>query len=161
MVRPVELTKRCPRCGLDKALTDFNWKDASHQRRQSYCRPCMNTAWREWYANEANRARHLSQVAGRRRRRTQRHKRLIEELKSQPCTDCGQSFPPFVMDFDHVADKTGEVGRLVSTYGTGRLLAEIERCEVVCANCHRIRTFGRRTAGLFDAKRSVGGGTER
>jgi len=121
----------------------------------------MNTAWRQWYADEANRARHLAQVAGRRRRRTERHKRLIEELKGQPCSDCGQVFPPFVMDFDHVAGKTGEVGRLVSTHGTDRLLAEIERCEVVCANCHSMRTFGRLMSRPAAARRSVAGGPER
>jgi hypothetical protein len=143
MLRSIVAKKRCTRCGLDKPLVDFNWKDVSRDRRQSYCRRCMNTAWREWYAKAANRERHLAQVARRRRRRTERHRRLIEELKRQPCTDCKRVFPSFVMDFDHVAEKTGEVGRLVSTYGTDRLLAEIERCEVVCANCHRIRTFER------------------
>jgi hypothetical protein len=44
------------------------------------------------------------------------------------------------MDFDHVGEKTAEVSKYVYTSGTATLLAEIERCDVVCANCHRIRT---------------------
>jgi len=100
----------------------------------------MNAVWREWYSKESNRARHLAQVAERRRRRGQRHRRLILELKSKPCRDCGRVFPPYVMDFDHVGEKTGEASNYVYTSGTATLLTEIERCDVVCANCHRIRT---------------------
>jgi hypothetical protein len=51
------------------------------------------------------------------------------------------------MDFDHVRDKTTEVSRLVRTCGTARLMAEIERCDVVCANRHRIRTHKQFEAG--------------
>jgi len=47
------------------------------------------------------------------------------------------------MDFDHVGEKTSEVSALVRTRGTKRLLEEIEQCELVCANCHRERTFKR------------------
>jgi hypothetical protein len=139
--------RRCSRCGRTRPLSEFNWKDTARRRRQAYCRPCMKAAWRRWYANEQNRARHLAQVAGRRRRRTKRHQELITRLKSHPCADCGNRFPPYVMDFDHVRDKTTEVSRLVRTYGTARLMAEIERCDVVCANCHRIRTHKRFEAG--------------
>ena len=47
------------------------------------------------------------------------------------------------MDFDHVADKTALISRLVTQSSTERLLAEIAKCQVVRANCHRIRTQGR------------------
>ena len=44
------------------------------------------------------------------------------------------------MDFDHIGSKRLEVSRLLYVSGTAALLAEIAKCEVVCANCHRIRT---------------------
>jgi hypothetical protein len=44
------------------------------------------------------------------------------------------------MDFDHIKPKRPEVSRLLYVSGTAALLAEIEKCEAVCANCHRIRT---------------------
>jgi L-lysine 2,3-aminomutase len=47
------------------------------------------------------------------------------------------------MDFDHTGEKTGEVSSFVFTYSTERLLAEVKRCDVVCANCHRVRTYQR------------------
>lgn len=44
------------------------------------------------------------------------------------------------MDFDHIGEKRLEVSRLLYVSGTAALLEEIAKCEVVCANCHRIRT---------------------
>lgn len=68
-------------------------------------------------------------------------------FKEGPCTDCGGSFPPYVMDFDHLpgTKKTLAVSYLAN-HGSGKakLLAEIAKCELVCANCHRIRTHTRK-----------------
>jgi hypothetical protein len=100
----------------------------------------MKEAWRKWYRDPENRARHLVLVARRRKRRNLRNKRIVSELKSQPCADCGNRFPPYVMDFDHIAYKATEVSSLVYTHSSERLLAETRECDVVCANCHRVRT---------------------
>jgi hypothetical protein len=73
------------------------------------------------------------------RARQRRIEQFITNLKSVPCTDCGNKFPPECMDFDHVrghkAFKISNVG------GTSfrKLIKEIEKCEIVCANCHRTR----------------------
>lgn len=63
------------------------------------------------------------------------------KLKAEtPCSDCGISYPPYVMDFDHIGDdKVMAVSKIVQ-YSRERLIAEIAKCEVVCSNCHRIRT---------------------
>lgn len=64
---------------------------------------------------------------------------------AQGCVDCGYDAHPRALDFDHIGtDKVGDVGRLAhSRIAWDRLLAEIAKCEVVCANCHRIRTWRR------------------
>ncbi len=68
-------------------------------------------------------------------------------LKDRPCTDCGGSFPVECMDFDHLRDKVREVSALVrADVSMDRLRAEAAKCELVCANCHRIRTKMRREA---------------
>lgn len=69
---------------------------------------------------------------------------LIEK-KSDPCADCGVQYPHYVMDFDHLDGETKDnnVSALVS-YGWSRLKREIEKCELVCSNCHRARTYRRR-----------------
>jgi hypothetical protein len=71
------------------------------------------------------------------------------------CVDCGYNAHPRALDFDHIGtDKVGDVGRLAhSRIAWPRLLAEIAKCEVVCANCHRIRTYERERARAMQVDR--------
>jgi len=72
--------------------------------------------------------------------KAQEFRKRLDVLKSQPCMDCGQSYPPVAMDFDHVRGvKVSDVG-LMSQRAWSTVLVEIEKCDLVCANCHRIRT---------------------
>jgi hypothetical protein len=75
----------------------------------------------------------------------QARRNITDALKAVPCADCGLSYPPFVMDFDHVkGEKTKDISNLVQEGASlAALMAEIDKCEVVCANCHRIRTYKR------------------
>jgi hypothetical protein len=77
---------------------------------------------------------------------------VAQEYKSQPCADCGGIFPFYVMDFDHREgeEKLSHVSTLVKMMSLQRLLDEIAKCDVVCANCHRIRTYmrGQRFSGI-------------
>ncbi len=136
-------TRKCGSCQNDLPLSSFNFKNKKLSTFQSYCRSCANKAWREWYAKPRNKARHLEALRQRRKRRTARNKSVVEKLKSSPCADCHQVFPVEAMDFDHLYDKEALISKLVYTAGTERLLAEISKCEVVCSNCHRIRTAER------------------
>lgn len=75
-------------------------------------------------------------------------KAWMVELKSMPCHDCGQAFPACCMDFDHRAGETKlhNVGSMFAHhYGRELIAAEVSKCDLVCANCHRIRTRDRRT----------------
>lgn len=76
---------------------------------------------------------------------TQRNRNIIIRAKAVPCADCGVRYPPYVMDFDHVrGDKVDLVPRMaVRPVSLLHLLREIAKCEVVCANCHRLRTSRR------------------
>jgi hypothetical protein len=70
---------------------------------------------------------------------------MVDLIKDVPCMDCGGKFPPYVMDFDHV--RGGKRFNIGSQIGRKLrdLLDEIGKCDIVCANCHRIRTDGRDT----------------
>ena len=59
--------------------------------------------------------------------------------------DCKQNYMPFVMDFDHVRGvKEHDVSELVRRCASiDRVKREIEKCDLVCSNCHRIRTWQR------------------
>lgn len=71
---------------------------------------------------------------------------FIRALKNKPCTDCKNSYPWYVMEFDHVRGK--KLFRISEASGRGigmeKLLQEVDKCELVCANCHQSRTFLRK-----------------
>ena len=72
-------------------------------------------------------------------------KRLIERVKDVPCADCGHKFPTYVMDFDHVrGEKSFNISR-GRGHSIKKLKEEIAKCDIVCANCHRIRLFSSRS----------------
>ena len=89
-----------------------------------------------------------SKYLERRRRLWNWHAQVLDELRQVPCADCGERFPPCAMDFDHRegSDKRVGVTRMVGRAGIKRILAEAAKCDIVCANCHRARTFRRRTS---------------
>jgi len=63
--------------------------------------------------------------------------------ESNPCQDCGRKFPACCMDFDHRdrKSKTKEVGYLVHAGRSWQeIVRELAKCDLVCSNCHRIRT---------------------
>ena len=76
-------------------------------------------------------------------RKRLRLRQIMLEAKNVPCADCGRSYPPYVMDFDHKGDKRGLVSQMPYGLSLTRLIAEMAKCEVVCANCHRLRTHRR------------------
>jgi hypothetical protein len=78
----------------------------------------------------------------------------IRQLKSNsPCIDCKISYPYYVMDFDHVRGvKHKNVSELISTLSKKKIDLEIAKCEIVCSNCHRIRTHMRKTTKMEKKK---------
>lgn len=75
---------------------------------------------------------------------------LIARLKQRPCQDCGEVFPVECMDFDHVRGaKKANVSEMLHR-PSAEVLAEVEKCELVCANCHRIRTRDRHSEAHLD-----------
>jgi hypothetical protein len=69
---------------------------------------------------------------------------INDHLKANPCVDCGET-DPIILEFDHI---TGTKKFNISDatrrgYGMNKIKAEIEKCEVRCANCHRKKTYER------------------
>ena len=82
-----------------------------------------------------------------RQKNIRRKKLLIDfviSFKKKPCMDCGIQYPHYVMDFDHRDRKTKltSINRMINfhSYAAKKIMEEIEKCDLVCANCHRIRT---------------------
>lgn len=68
---------------------------------------------------------------------------VFEYLATHPCVDCGES-DVVVLEFDHLRDKVKDISRMCSdAWSVDAIKAEIDKCDVVCANCHRRRTASR------------------
>jgi 5-methylcytosine-specific restriction endonuclease McrA len=73
----------------------------------------------------------------------------IRQYKAtHPCTDCGGFFHPAAMQFDHLGDKCENIADMVRLGKARKVWAEIEKCELVCANCHAVRTEDRQGEGV-------------
>jgi hypothetical protein len=143
----LDTPKTCARCRRVLPLREFPLRRKDGTKRYGHCRACKAAYQRQWY--ERNRSRHIANVADLRRAWRHENKKIVAAAKSVPCADCGRRYPPYVMDFDHVrGDKLGNIGSLKMQVPAAVLLAEIAKCDVVCANCHRIRTHQRWTSDV-------------
>jgi hypothetical protein len=138
----VDELRRCGRCGERKPVADFAWRRRAKGQRDTFCRPCRSAYGREHY--EANKQRYIAQAAVvKRKLALERTQFLLNFFETHPCIDCGET-NPVVLEFDHLRDKSFSIGGKLTTHKWQAILDEIEKCEVVCANCHRIRTAKQR-----------------
>lgn len=132
------LVKTCSNCKEIKLKTEFGTRNKGKYLR-SYCKSCQAIWRKRWYKNNTDRQRELS------KRWEREQKELFRSLKSRPCRDCRIQYPYYVMQFDHVrGEKLFSIGARRNKVSKKRLLEEIAKCEVVCANCHAERTYQRR-----------------
>jgi hypothetical protein len=136
-------TKWCGTCKTELPTTDFAGNRTRKDGLQSHCRTCKKTIQNRWYAN--NKDVHGTNV----RRRTKEYREIakryvVDILENSSCTDCGDTRIE-VFEFDHVRGaKRANVSKMVSHgYCVDTIQTEIDKCEIVCANCHRLRTFRR------------------
>jgi len=124
-------------CGVEKPLTEFHRRYDGHQW---WCRACRR-AWDSRY--------HASVRELRKAQRADRRDRLVarmRQLKAAACMDCGGRFHPAAMTFDHRpgTEKLRDLATLAARGLTGLFERELAKCDLVCANCHAVRTFRRR-----------------
>ena len=128
-------------CKQDLSLSEFNKNSKRSDGVQTMCRSCQKGYYAKRYSNPDGKER--ARLARNREASKQSRRDIIREAKSVPCMDCGVEYPYYVMDFDHrdPSQKSFTIGLIV---GQGQpialLMQEIEKCDVVCSNCHRIRT---------------------
>lgn len=132
--------KACIRnCGFVGSVEDF--PRVGRGRRSGMCRDCKRAYDNAHYRDRRDKEQKLRrQVEWMRENR----QRLGEFLADKSCEDCGNN-NKVVLDFDHREgeEKKGNIADLVNRWCWDRLEGEIAKCDIVCANCHRIRTWER------------------
>jgi hypothetical protein len=105
---------------------------------------------RDWYQRnkdyqKANAKKHRDEY------RTNAHEYIWNYLLSHPCISCGET-NPIVLEFHHArGEKESNIAHLVTIGSINALIAEVQKCDVLCANCHRILTAKER--GWFRSKK--------
>jgi len=126
----------CPRCNL-RARIPRSQNDKRNRKFQPFCAECNKEYQREHY--KKNKTDYIRKANSRK----SELRKMIQDIKeSVPCADCGEFYPYFQMDFDHLdaSNKKFGLSRGSDTGSRQAILDEMEKCEVVCALCHRKRT---------------------
>ena len=142
-------TKRCPNCDARKPVTEFGFKNRARGWLQSWCRGCERVYKTDWYLR--HRQHHIEHVRVQRAATKVANRiRILAHLIDHPCVGCGET-NLVVLDFDHLRDKRWSIAYMVSGgFPWSTIETEIAKCQVLCANCHRIKTAKER--GYYDQK---------
>jgi hypothetical protein len=130
----------CRNCRQVQPFSEYAIKNKSNGLRSTLCRTCQREYGRAHYRK--NTARYLERgQQNKRRYRKQNRARVDSYLSQHPCVDCGTT-ELVVLEFDHRdgVEKEDEIGRLIGTGEWRKVAAEIAKCDVRCANCHRRKT---------------------
>jgi DNA-directed RNA polymerase subunit RPC12/RpoP len=112
-------TKICTKCKRELPIDEFNWRNKAKGTRRSECKYCHSGYMKQKY---------------------QEKKQIVQDIKAScKCAKCGDS-RGYVLDFHHINpdEKENTVARMTSNnYKLDKVYDEIEKCAVLCANCHR------------------------
>lgn len=145
--------KKCLKCKIEQPYDNFHKKMQSKDGYREHCKICRKIERKERYAKNKHKEKeyytnYKAQFPEKRKETTNKYaskryqifRTTLNTIKDIPCTDCQIPFPPCAMDFDHRNPKEKEFNiseGFSKPFNT--LLKEIEKCDVVCANCHRHR----------------------
>ena len=110
------MIRQCKECGCE---TD---DEHAFRPNRKTCRACQN--YLQTIIALANRA-------------------VVDEYKNKPCRDCGGVFPTYVMDLHHrdASTKSFNISDTLGRHTKQDVIAELDKCDVLCSNCHRIRHY--------------------
>ena len=112
-------TKICSKCGIEKSIDDFHWRNKALGTRRSECKECHNNTVKKRYAE---------------------NKQTINDLKEGKCCEkCGYDKCSAALDFHHIdpSTKIDTVAKLSTHANIEAAINEIKKCVLLCANCHR------------------------
>lgn len=129
--------KYCNKCKETKDLINFSKNKSKKDGLASSCKECTRKMQNNYYKNNPQYYKDKA------RKKVKDIKEFLKNLKNlTPCFDCGISYPYYVMDFDHLKDKLFVISdpKTINNFSLSKIKVEIEKCQIVCSNCHRERT---------------------
>jgi len=131
----------CSKCQEEKPLASFSRKLSRKDGYQLECKACHTLYLKGHYS--ANKDYYIRKARVAKLKQFKLNRDFVGDyLRRHPCIDCGET-DLIVLEFDHVrGDKLDSVSHLAFSVGASvkRIMEEIEKCDVRCANCHRRKT---------------------
>jgi len=130
---------------MSKSEKDFYYKNKLLGKLHSQCKLCYTEKRRKFYKDHYHtygseyRARAIER---KRRLKVILRKSMLEYLSDKSCIMCGMS-DVRVLEFDHIDPATKSFGiaqGITRTLRWENMLEEISKCQILCANCHKIKT---------------------
>ena len=152
--------KQCSKCAKTKPESEFYVKDRKSGRRHTQCKSCYKERRKVTYKEHYEKYRDEYLARGKIRRtklRAEFRSNMLQFLKRKACITCGEN-DIRVLELDHIdsSQKTFNISQAVRIGKTWQqVLEEIKKCQILCANCHKIKT-----AEEFGWYKNIGG-TER
>lgn len=134
------MLKKCSKCLKVLDENEFNWK-FKFTKRSYHCKECSRAYVKNHYLNNVD---YYTLKARKRDKMIKERSNLYigNYLQNHPCVDCNES-NILVLEFDHRDRKIkkGDIRVLVKNgISLDNLAIEINKCDIRCANCHRIKT---------------------
>lgn len=131
--------KKCIKCNIEKKTTDFHFKNKKLNIRNTTCKKCSSKYKKEHY--NKNKTKYIKKAKERNTVvREENRQNIFNFLKDKKCVDCKKN-NILVLEFDHIDPSLKSFNvtdSLDSSWKT--ILKEIEKCEIRCCNCHKVKT---------------------
>lgn len=140
--------KICSCCRELKEITEFNFKNKAKGKRQPACKICTREQTKRHY--EQNVPYYVEKAARNNKSHIDGLLRIIfKHLLEHPCVDCGETNPG-ILQFDHIrGEKSFNVANYRTVHNKAKLIEEIAKCDIRCANCHILRHLKARNAKIL------------
>ena len=138
-------SKQCADCKISKTFANFSKDKSSPTGLAYYCRDCASRRTREHHSRMSLNPAWLERKREKGRSLARDAKRRAVEYMGGGCHDCGAIYPDYVYDFHHLSGDTkvdNPSAILKRSWGAAK--EELDKCVMVCANCHRERHYGSR-----------------
>ena len=135
-------TKICKKCDETKEKSEFFFRDKKKNILHTQCKICYKKnrknkehyiKYKEAYLDRVNKRKLI--------RKKENRENMLSYFKTHCCVKCGED-NPIVLDFDHRDEKTKKynISAMIASYNWETIITEIQKCDVLCSNCHRIKT---------------------
>lgn len=139
------MMRKCTVCKKTKTEAEYFYKNIKANKLHSQCKACYQAKRREFWKEHYHRYGDKYRERAIKRNKEQRDilkARMIEYLSDKSCVKCGMN-DPRVLEFDHIDPETKVIDISKAFKNTMKwedILLEIEKCQLLCANCHKIKT---------------------